>query len=138
MRGYSNDAHARSHPSSQFHPFSSGFFASSRNTNARSSQFASSRFSDSDRSSGSASGSASGSDDEFEFGRRFSSTFDRPFFVPSAFEDDDCLGEYKGNGRRTCSSTRFVNGQQIETRTVIEDGVKTITINVYVNGQLIS
>lgn len=44
--------------------------------------------------------------------------------------------EYCPNRRRISSSTRFINGQQIETKCVVENGVKTVTVSILEDGIL--
>jgi len=44
--------------------------------------------------------------------------------------------EYCPNRKRISSSTKWLNGQQIETKCVVENGVKTVTVSVLEDGQL--
>lgn len=44
--------------------------------------------------------------------------------------------EYCPNKRRVSSSTRFINGQIIETKCIIENGIKTTTVSVLEDGIL--
>lgn len=80
-----------------------------------------------DTDPGSCSSSSSGdSDDSF-------SKWNEPFSWSSDFDNKSS----DEKSRRISSTTRFAHGQMIVTRSVLENGIETVTMLIYKEGQLI-